>query len=72
MQGLGCWLAVVAGGAGEVGGEDAAVGALGLELFFGSLGAGSFGLGERVCCGELGLVVLAEGVTFAGSVGATC
>ena len=51
-------------------GEGAAVGALGLELFFGSLGAGPFGLGERVCRGELGLVVLAEGVTFAGSVGA--
>ena len=53
-----------------VAGEGAAVGALGLELFFGSLGAGPFGLGERVCRGELGLVVLAEGVTFAGSVGA--
>ncbi len=51
-------------------GEGAAVGALGLELFFGSLGAGPFGLGERVCRGELGLVVLAEGVTFAGGVGA--
>jgi hypothetical protein len=51
-----------------VAGEGAAVGALGLELGFGSLGAGSFGLGERVCRGELGLVVLAEGVTFAGSV----
>jgi hypothetical protein len=53
-----------------VAGEGAAVGALGLELGFGTLGAGSFGLGERVCRGELGLVVLAEGVTFAGSVGA--
>ncbi len=51
-------------------GEGAAVGALGLELGFGTLGAGPFGLGERVCRGELGLVVLAEGVTFAGSVGA--
>ena len=51
-------------------GEGAAVGALGLELGFGTLGAGSFGLGERVCRGELGLVVLAEGVTFAGGVGA--
>ena len=63
-------LAVVAGGAGEVAGEGAAVGALGLELGFGTLGAGPFGLGERVCRGELGLVVLAEGVAFAGSVGA--
>jgi hypothetical protein len=52
-----------------VAGEGAAVGALGLELGFGTLGAGPFGLGECVCRGELGLVVLAEGVTFAGSVG---
>ena len=51
-------------------GEGAAVGAFGLELGFGALGAGSFGLGERVCRGELGLVVLAEGVAFAGGVGA--
>jgi hypothetical protein len=53
-----------------VAGEGAAVGALGLELFFGSLGAGPFGLGECVCRGELGLAALAEGITFAGSVGA--
>ena len=53
-------------------GEGAAVGALGLELGFGPLGAGPFGLGERVCRGELGLAALGEGVTFAGSVGATC
>jgi hypothetical protein len=51
-----------------VAGEGAAVGALGLELCFGALGAGPFGLGERACRGELGLVVLAEGVTFAGGV----
>jgi len=51
-----------------VAGEGAAVGALGLEPGFGTLGAGPFGLGERVCRGELGLVVLAEGVTFAGGV----
>jgi hypothetical protein len=53
-----------------VAGEGAAVGALGLELGFGALGAVPFGLGERVCRGELGLVVLAEGVTFAGGVSA--
>jgi hypothetical protein len=53
-----------------VAGEGAAVGALGLELGFGAFGAGPFGLGERVCRGELGLVVLAEGVTFAGGVSA--
>ncbi len=51
-------------------GEGAAVGALGLELGFGTLGAGPFGLGERVCRGELGLAALGEGVTFAGGVGA--
>ncbi len=51
-------------------GEGAAVGALGLELGFGALGAGPFGLGERVCRGELGLAALGEGVTFAGGVGA--
>ncbi len=47
-----------------------AVGALGLELGFGAFGAFAFGLGERVCRGELGLVVLAEGVAFTGGVGA--
>ena len=53
-------------------GEGAAVGALGLELGFGPFGAGPFGLGERVCRGELGLAALGEGITFAGGVGATC
>ncbi len=51
-------------------GEGAAVGALGLELRFGALGAGPFGLGERVRRGELGLAALTEGVTFAGGVSA--
>ena len=51
-------------------GEGAAVGSLGLELGFGTLGAGPFGLSERVCRGELSLAALAEGVTFAGGVGA--
>src|SRR5437899_1288611 len=63
-------LVVVAGGAGEVGGEGAAVGALGLELGFGTLGAGPFGLGGRARRGELRLAALGEGVTFAGGVGA--
>ena len=49
-------------------GELAAVGALGFELGFGSLGAGSLGVSEGVLCFELGGVALAEGVAFAGGV----
>jgi len=53
-----------------VAGEGATVGAFGFELGFGAFGAGAFGVGERLGRGELGLVVLVEGVAFAGGVGA--
>ena len=49
-------------------GELAAVGAFGFELGFGSLGAGSFGVGEGALGFELGVVAFAEGVAFAGGV----
>ena len=61
-------LAVVGGGGGEVAGEGAPVGAFGFELGFGAFGAGAFGTGERLGCGELGCVMFAEGVAFAGGV----
>jgi hypothetical protein len=69
--GGGLFVAVAAGWAGEAAGEGAAVGALGFQLGFCPLGAGAFGVGERVSGGELALVVLAQGVAFAGGVGAT-
>ena len=50
----------------------APVGAFGVELLLGAFGAGAFGGGERGDGVELGLVLLAEGVAFAGGVGATC
>jgi hypothetical protein len=54
--------------AGDVGGELAAVGALGFELGFGSFGSCSFGTGEGVLCFELGVVAFAEGFALAGGV----
>ena len=47
-----------------------AVGALGFQQLFGAFGAGAFGGGERGDGFQLGVVLLAEGVAFAGSVGA--
>jgi hypothetical protein len=61
---------MVAAVAGEVGGELAAVGALGFELCFGALGAVTLGFGAGVGCFELGVVAVAEGVALAGCVGA--
>ena len=48
----------------------AAIGAFGLEQLLGAFSAGAFGGGERGDGVELGLVLLAEGVAFAGGVGA--
>ena len=47
----------------------APVGAFGLQLGFGAFGAGAFGGGERGDGLQLGLVLLVEGVAFAGGVG---
>src|SRR5690349_17595471 len=51
-------------------GEVAVFGAFGVELVFGAFGAGALGGGEGAGGGELCLVVLAEGLAFAGGVGA--
>ena len=48
----------------------APVGAFGVEQLLGAFGAGAFGGGERGDGVELGVVLLAEGVSFAGGVGA--
>jgi C-5 cytosine-specific DNA methylase len=62
--------AVIAGGAGDVAGESAAVGAFGFGLGFSAFGAFAFGLGECAGRGELCLAAVAEAVTFTGGVGA--
>ena len=59
-----------AGGRGERAGEVAPVGALGLQQLLGALGAGALGGGERGNGVQLCLVLVAEGVAFAGGVGA--
>ena len=63
-------LAVVAGGAGEVAGEVAAVDALGLELGFGALGAARSAWVSACAAASWAWQLLAEGVTFAGGVSA--
>ena len=49
-------------------GELSAVGAFGFEQGFGSLGAGSLGVGKCALCLELGGVALAECVALAGGI----
>ncbi|MGH3125311.1 MAG: hypothetical protein ACRDND_30385, partial [Streptosporangiaceae bacterium] len=48
----------------------AAVGALGFQELLGAFGAAAFGVGERGDGAELGLVLVAEGVTFAAGISA--
>src|SRR6266852_5565340 len=55
---------------GVPGGQRPEAGEFGVELVFGAVGASAFGGGERVGGAGLGLVMLAEGVAFAGGVGA--
>ena len=53
-----------------MGGELPAVGALGFQLLFGAFGTAAFGGGERGDGRQLSVVLFAEGVAFAGGVGA--
>ena len=55
---------------GDLGDELAAFGFLGVELLFGSLCPGTLGGGELLLGVQAGLIVLVQGVTFAGGVGA--
>ena len=51
-----------------MGGELAAVGTLSLKLGFGSLGAGSFGVGQGALGLDLSVAAVAKSVTLAGGV----
>src|ERR1035441_5173389 len=65
-EGGGPWFA--GGRRGQGGGQMTAVGALGFQELFGAFGPVSFGGGERGDGGELGMVLLAECVAFAGGI----